>query len=231
MTEVSSAVGNILKRRKAAALSVLFLALLVGSAACAPWLGLHDPADVNLETRLSPPGGRNWLGTDHMGRDLLSRVIFGARISLGASAAVALAVMVLGAGLGMVAGFFGGWADGIIMRVVDGLLALPGMVLALAIAGTLGSSIWNLGIALVVVGWVGTARVVRGTVLTIKAAPYIEAARSLGCSNGRILLRHVLPGVLPPTLILLSLDMGGIILTFSAFSFLGLGIQPPAPEW
>ena len=200
-------------------------------AIAAPLLSLDDPTRVDALRRLSPPSAATPFGTDNLGRDILSRLIWGARLSLGTAGLAALLILTIGVGLGMIAGFYGGVLDDLLMRVVDVLLAFPALILALAIAGVLGPSISSVMIGIVAVAWADYARVMRGQVLAARERQYVEAARAIGVPDLRILARHLLPNVLPPILVLASLEMGGLILAISGLSFLGLGAQPPTPEW
>ena len=200
-------------------------------AVAAPVLSLDDPTRVDALRRLSPPSAATLLGTDNLGRDILSRLIWGARLSLGTAGLAAVLILTIGVGLGMIAGFYGGVLDDLLMRVVDVLLAFPALILALAIAGVLGPSITSVMIGIVAVAWADYARVMRGQVLAARERQYVEAARAIGVPDLRILGRHLLPNVLPPILVLASLEMGGLILAISGLSFLGLGAQPPTPEW
>jgi peptide/nickel transport system permease protein len=171
------------------------------------------------------------LGTDHLGRDIASRLLYGARISLGATFTASAAIAAIGAFLGLAAGFLGGAVDMLISRVVDVLLAFPGLLLALAVTGVLGPSLRNVMIAVVMVAWAGYARVVRSAVLSERERSYVEAAHAIGASRLRLVARHIAPNVLGPLVVLTTLDMAAILLAISALSFLGLGVQPPTPEW
>jgi peptide/nickel transport system permease protein len=220
-----------LKKDKLASIGAIIIFFLVVIAILAPLITPYDPIELDLESRLSSPGGNHMMGTDNLGRDVLSRIIYGARISLSMATVVVVIVMLLGIALGTTAGYFGGIIDGAIMRVVDLLLAFPNIILALVIAGILGPSLTNVMIALGAVWWVSYARIIRGSVLSVKEKEFIEAARAMGCSNTYIAIRHLLPNVLSPVIVLVTLDMGNVILSIAALSFLGLGVQPPIPEW
>lgn len=200
-------------------------------AVAAPLLSPCDPNGVKVEDRLQTPGEHNLMGTDGFGRDILSRVIYGARFSLTLAVVVVAVNFVLGLLIGSVAGYFGGFIDEFIMRIVDVLMAFPNIILALCIVGVLGPTIQNLIIALVILGWVGYARIARGLVLSVKEQVFISAARALGAGSGYIILRHVIPNVIPPLIVLATLHVGHTILSVAALSFLGLGVQPPTPEW
>jgi len=210
-------------------LAVLFAFLLI--VLFAPIIATHDPIVQDLAQRLKPPSAEHWFGTDELGRDIYSRVIFGARISLPASFVVVIVGVMVGSLLGAMAGYFGGVMDEVIMRLADILLAFPSIVLALAISAFLGQGLENAIIAACVVLWPEYARLMRSQVLVIRGADYVIAARSVGARDSNILLRHVLPNAWTPLIIKAALDVGGIILLVSALSFLGLGVTPPTAEW
>ncbi len=220
-----------LVRHPTLAAGLALLAVLALLAWLGPALAPHDPTAVHPESRLAGPGGAFPLGTDHLGRCLLSRLLHGARWSLGPAALALAAIFLVGTAVGAVAGWIGGALDGFAMRVVDVLLAFPLLVPAIAIAGVLGPSVTHVMLAVAAVGWAAYARIVRGLVLAARERPYVEAARALGFGPGRILVRHVLPNVLSPVAVLASVDMGVLLLTMTALGFLGLGAQPPTPEW
>ena len=200
-------------------------------ALAAPLLAPHDPSAIDPVHRLQGPSPRALLGTDALGRDLFSRMVFGARWSLGAAVLTTGLVLALGVMVGVAAGYLGGLVDAVLMRIVDALLAFPGLLLALAIVGTLGPGVFNAVLALTASGWATYARLVRGLVLTLRERPFIEAARAVGGTDAHIVLRHVLPNILAPVAVLATLELGEVLLALSALSFLGLGAQPPAPEW
>ncbi|HET9443153.1 MAG TPA: ABC transporter permease, partial [Acidimicrobiales bacterium] len=207
----------------------ILLAFVV-AAALAPLLAPQDPLLITGE-RLRSPSGAHLLGTDGLGRDILSRVLFGARASLSYAAVAALLVMTIGALVGTVAGYFGGLVDTVLMRLVDIILALPGLVLSLAIAGLFEPSLTAVLFGLVSVWWVGYARIVRSLVLSVRERDYVDAARALGSGSFRLIARHIVPNVAPSVLVLVTLRMGRLILAISGLSFLGLGAQPPTAEW
>lgn len=209
---------------------ILILGFIV-LALLAPAIAPYDPNDVRIEDRLLVPGEHHLMGTDGFGRDILSRVIYGTRYSLTLALVVVAINLVLGLVIGAVAGYFGGLVDELIMRIVDILLAFPNIILALCIVGILGPSIQNLIIALVALGWVGYTRIARGLVLSIKEQVFVSAAQALGGSHTYIIARHVIPNVVPPLVVLATLHVGHTILSIAALSFLGLGVQPPTPEW
>lgn len=205
--------------------------VVVLGAIFAPWLLPWDASAQDLAHRLSGPSWQHWFGLDELGRDILARVLLGARVSLlvgfvvvGVSSAVGLAV-------GAVSGYYGGRIDQVIGRVMDVLMAFPGMLLAIALVAVLGPSLTNVVLALAVIGWVGYARLVRGQVLRAREFDYVMAARALGSGTLRILTLHVLPTAIPPVLVQATLGMAGAILSEAALSFLGLGVQPPTPSW
>lgn len=210
---------------------IVIVALLVILAVFAPLITPHDPNTQSLNQSLIEPCRDYPFGTDEFGRCVLSRIIYGTRISLVIGIVVTAASTVVGVALGMVAGFYSGRIDEVIMRTVDIFLAFPGLILALVVAGLLGPGTLNVIIALAMVGWMGYARVARGAVLAEKKKEYIEAVRSLGASNCYIMLRHLLPNVMAPVIVMASVGIGHAILAAAGLSFLGLGAQPPEPVW
>ena len=209
------------------------LVIVVGCVALAlagPALAPHDPLTVTTE-RLRRPGAGHVLGTDGLGRDLFSRLLHGARLSLGSATAAAALVSVIGVVVGTVSGFLGGLVDKALMRLVDVVLAVPGLVLALAVAGLFEPSLLAVMLALVTVWWAGYARIVRGMVLSIREQPFVESARSVGAGEWRVVWRHVLPGVVSTVVVLATPEHGPLLLVISGLSFLGLGSPPPTPEW
>ncbi|MDP8969710.1 MAG: ABC transporter permease [Actinomycetota bacterium] len=210
---------------------LVILAVLFLLAVLAPWIAPYDPAAQDVIDRYAHSSAAHLLGTDHLGRDELSRLLYGARVSLFSSVAVGLGILLVGLVIGLVTGFVGGKLDGVIMRVVDVFLAFPTFLLALAVVGVLGPGLTNLALALVLVWWAQYARVVRGLVLSAKERPFVEAAQALGLRPRRVALRHVLPTVLAPVVVLWTLETGRLLLGIAALSFLGLGVQPPTPEW
>ncbi len=207
------------------------IAALVVAAVFAPYLAPQDPTDQRLEDMLRPPGSGHVLGTDDLGRDILSRIIYGARVSLAVGVFSVTISLLIGVGLGLVAGYRGGVVDEVVMRVMDGLLAFPALVLALAITAALGPSIMHAMIAIGIVGIPGFARLVRGQVLSVRAQEFVEAARAAGLGDGRIVLRHIVPSVLAPIIVHGSLRVAFAVLAEAGLSFLGLGAQPPTPSW
>ncbi len=210
----------------AAIVLVAVLAALVG-----PVLVPFDPAAQELALRLEGPTGLHWFGLDELGRDIFARVLSGARISLLVGLVVVGVSSVVGTLLGSVAGYFGGRVDELVSRVMDILLAFPGLLLAIAMVAVLGPSLTNVILALSLIGWVGYARLVRGQVLRARELEFVQAARALGASTPRILALHIVPTALPAVTVQATLGMGGAILAEASLSFLGLGVQPPTPSW
>ena len=207
-------------------------AVLVAAALLAPWLAPANPAAQNLAARLESPGLTHWMGTDELGRDIAARVLFGARISLFVAVSVVCGCGLTGLAIGMVAGYAGGWFDRLVNIVlINAFLSFPGVLLAIAFAAFLGPGIGKVILALVVTGWAGYARLARAQVLKVKELEYVLAARSLGASHARLLLRHLLPKILQPLLIQATIGMAGAILAESTLSFLGLGVLAPVPSW
>ena len=197
----------------------------------APWLAPFDPGFIDLQSVLMPPSAQHWLGTDPLGRDVLSRIIYGSRVSLKVGfVAVGLATLV-GLMIGSLAGFYGGWVDQVLMRLVDLMLCFPSFFLILAVIALLEPSIWNIMAVIGLTGWMGVARLVRAEFLSLREREFVVAARALGASDLRLILRHMLPNALAPVMVSATLGVAGAILTESALSFLGLGVQPPTPSW
>ncbi|MFI5341263.1 MAG: ABC transporter permease [Candidatus Methylomirabilales bacterium] len=200
-------------------------------AAAAPWIAPYDPIDQDVMNRLAPPSAEHWLGLDEMGRDVLSRLLYGGQVSLPVAAVVVILASIFGTLYGALAGFLGGWPDEVAMRIVDMVLSFPALILAMAIAAALGPSIHNSMLAMLLVWWPPYARLARGQVLALKECDFVPAARSLGLPDRRILLRHILPNSVAPSLVLMAMDFGNAIIITAALSFLGLGAVPPTPEW
>jgi peptide/nickel transport system permease protein len=205
--------------------------IAVIAAVVGPWLVPFDPASQELALRLEGPSATHWFGLDELGRDIFARVLSGARISLLVGLVVVGVSATLGTALGSAAGYFGGRIDETISRVIDILLAFPGLLLAIAMVAVLGPSLSNVVLALSLIGWVGYARLVRGQVLRARELDFVQAARALGATTARILARHIVPTTLPAVTVQATLGMGGAILAEAALSFLGLGVQPPTPSW
>ena len=204
---------------------------LVLVALLAPWLATYDPLIQVMDERLQPPSAAHWLGTDHLGRDIYSRIVWGARTTLRIAVLVAVIVAPIGLAIGATAGYLGGIADEILMRVTDIFLAFPGLILALGFAAALGPGINNAIIAIALTAWPPIARLARAEALTIRGSDYIAAVRLQGASRTRLITRHVVPMCLPSVVVRVTLNMAGVILTAAGLGFLGLGAQPPWPEW
>jgi peptide/nickel transport system permease protein len=210
---------------------LVLVAVLALTALFAPLIAPADPLKQTLSSRLKPPSAEHWMGTDQLGRDVLSRMIYGARISLLIGLVVVGLAASVGIFIGLVAGYSGGWLDESLMRITDVFFAFPALILAMAISGALGPSLTNAMIAIAIVSWPVYARLVRGQVLSLRELEYVDASRSLGASSGRIVWRHILPNTLSPLLVQASFDMGAAILAAAGLSFIGFGTQPPTPEW
>lgn len=216
--------------RFAMAGGIIVAALFVVSF-LAPYVTPYDPATIDAYHVLLPPSASHWMGTDELGRDVFTRVVYGARISLKVGFVAVGIAIAIGTVVGLVAGYYGGWVDSVLMRFVDIMLCFPTFFLILAVIALLEPSIWYIMLIIGITGWMGVARLVRAEVLTIKERDYITAARSIGASNTRIIFRHILPNAAAPVLVAATLGVAGAILTESALSFLGIGVQPPTPSW
>jgi peptide/nickel transport system permease protein len=212
-----------------AGLATVLVLLLV--AALAPWLATHSPIEQDLARRLLPPSAENWLGTDELGRDIYSRIVWGSRLTLLVVLLVAVSVGPVGLLIGTIAGYAGGWLDAVLMRLTDIFLAFPRLILALAFVAALGPGIENAIIAIAITLWPPYARLARAETLAIRNSEFIAAARMQGASTPRIIVGHVVPLCTSSLIVRLTLDMAGIILTAAGLGFLGLGAQPPSPEW
>lgn len=212
-------------------LGLAIIALTAFGAIAGPWLVPHDPQVQWLAQRLEGPSWAHPLGLDELGRDILARLLGGARISLFVGLSVVSVSATLGIIIGATAGYAGGRVDNIVGRIMDVLLAFPGILLAIALVAVLGPSLTNVVLALVVIGWVGYARLVRGQVLKIRELEYVQAARALGAPVSRVLWRHVIPATLPAVTVQATIGMAGSIIAEASLSFLGLGVQPPTPSW
>ena len=210
---------------------IAILALLVLSALFAPVLAPHDPLSQNLDQDLIAHSREHPLGTDKLGRDILSRTLYGARISLLVGCATVTLSLTIGLAVGSLSGFFGGWVDQLLMRLVDILMAFPGILLAIAFTAVLGPGLDHVVLALCLIGWTGYARLVRGEILALREREFIHAARALGCRPRRIILRHLLPNLLAPLLIQATFGLAAAIVAEGSLSFLGLGVAPPTPSW
>ncbi|MDO4324628.1 MAG: ABC transporter permease [bacterium] len=224
-------VRRLIRENKLAAVSAVIIILFILAAIFAPLVAPYDPAKQDLVNRLQLPSAKHWLGTDELGRDVLSRIIYGARVSLVIGLVPTAISMTIGTILGLMAGYMGKTVDFIIMRFADIMLAFPSLLLAMVIMYTLGASLINIFIALSLIQWAGTARVVRSQTLSLKEKEYVEAARSIGVSKWKIMFRHILPNCLPSLIVLFTLNIPGNILSESSLSFLGVGAKPPSTSW
>jgi len=220
-----------LRTNPPALIAAVVLVLLVLTAVIGPYLVPYDPLAIDLDHLKEPPGISHFFGTDSKGRDVFSRVVAGSRISLGVGVAASLVSLAIGVLFGLAAGYFGGRTDAALNQVFDVFLAFPSLLLAIGISAVMPSGLGSAMLAIILVGWAGFARMVRGITLQLKELTYVEASRAIGASTGRILFRHILPNALPLILVAGSLRVGGFILLEAALSFLGLGIQPPTPTW
>lgn len=209
----------------------LIIMILLGVGMFAEELAPFDPAKNDLLIRLQKPNRVHWMGTDHLGRDVVSRLLYGARLSVSVAFGVLGISMVTGLIIGIWAGYLGGMADSVFMSVIDMLLAFPSLILSLAVAGILGAGLRNTVIAMCLVSWIGYARMVRNMVLSIREKEFVKAARTCGTSHGKIMIRHILPNIFVPVMIYAGTNIGSVLMQLAALSFLGLGAQPPAAEW
>jgi peptide/nickel transport system permease protein len=220
------------RRQPLAAVGVALLLLFVVCAVFAPWLAPQDPAQLDLTGRLMGPSAAHWFGTDELGRDILSRTLFGARISLIVAVSVVGLSLAVGLVAGGLAGFYGGWTDTVVnIYVTNAFMALPGILLAIAFVAFMGPGLGNVILALAISGWVGYARLVRAQVMAVKEKEFVEAARALGASDLRIMGRHILPNILQPLIVQAAIGMAGAVLAEATLSFLGLGVPLPAASW
>ncbi len=218
-------------------LACLFMGGAIFCGVFASWLAPHDPVKADLNARLSPPffqkrgSSNHLLGTDHIGRDVLSRIIYGARVSLAVGFVSTFVGFLIGSTLGLLSGYFGGTTDSIVTKLMDIQLSFPFILFAIFVVGVMGPNLMNVILICGITRWVMFARVVRGEVLSVREKEFIEAARGVGCSTARILLRHIFPNIVSSVLVLATLNVGTIIVLESTLSFLGLGVQPPTPSW
>ena len=232
MSTSAKRILHIARHQPLGALGALLLLLFVLTGQAAPLLAPANPVQIDLEHRLEPPSVSHWAGTDELGRDTLSRLIYGARLSLAVSVSVVTVSLLLGIALGGIAGYCGGWADTLLTTfAMNTFLALPGILLAIAFAAFLGPGFINLVLALSIGGWAGYGRRVRAQVMSVREREYVDAARALGASPLRIFFRHILPNIAQPILVQAAIGMAGVILAEATLSFLGLGIPAPAPSW
>lgn len=215
-----------------ATIGIMLIAIFLICALFAPWIAPDDPASIDLPGRLMGPSRMHWFGTDELGRDILSRIVYGARISMLVGGSVVVVSLSLGLIVGSVAGYYGGAVDRLLnVIVMNAFMSFPGILLAIAFVAFLGPGIFNLIFALSLGGWVGYARLVRGQVLAVREREFVEAARALGASNIRIIGRHILPNIIQPVIVQAAIGMAGAILAEATMSFLGLGVPPPAASW
>jgi peptide/nickel transport system permease protein len=220
------------RRNVLASIGMVLVAVFVIFALFAPWIAPQNPSNIDLPSRLQPPSGAHWFGTDELGRDIFSRVIYGARISMLVGSSVVAGSLLLGLILGSIAGYYGGLADKFFnVIVMNAFLSFPGILLAIAFVAFLGPGIFNLILALCIGGWVGYARLVRAQVLAVKEKEFVEAARALGASDWRIVTRHILPNIIQPVIVQAAIGMAGAVLAEATMSFLGLGVPPPTASW
>lgn len=212
-------------------LSLLMIVGLLFMAIFAPWIAPYDPNVGSLAERLMPPSEVHLFGTDHLGRDVFSRILFGARTTLLIALFITFVTFLIGTVLGVVAGYFGGWIDGVIMRLVDLLSALPGRILALVIVGVIGPGLFHLALAMILTSWVGFARIIRGVTLSVAEREYVLAATLYGLTQRKVIRKHVLPNVLPQLLVVIALNTSWFMTSLAGFSLLGLGVSAPDAEW
>jgi peptide/nickel transport system permease protein len=212
-------------------IGLTILMILLMSALLAPVLAPHDPTRQNLANDLRTYSSENPLGTDKLGRDILSRVLYGGRISLLVGTTTVVISLAIGVAIGSISGYFGGWADQWLMRLVDIIMAFPGILLAIAFTAVLGPGLDHVVLALCLIGWTSYARLVRGEILALKEQEFVQAARALGCKPGGVIARHLLPNLLPPLLIQATFGLAAAIIAEGSLSFLGLGVEPPTPSW
>jgi len=223
---------NQFRKNPLAATGLVLVVAFVLCALLAPWIAPRDPAFIELPARLAAPSSAHWLGTDELGRDILSRLLYGARISLVVGGSVVAASLFLGLIFGSLAGYYGGLLDRIFTVIVmNAFLAFPGFLLAIAFVAFLGPGLFNLILALSIGGWVGYARLVRAQVLAAREREFVEAARALGASDWRVLTRHILPNIIQPVIVQAAIGMAGAVLAEATMSFLGLGVPPPTASW
>src|SRR5215472_1986959 len=220
------------RRNRLAMAGMVMVSVFVLFAVFAPWIAPKDPAAIDLPSRLQSPNAVHWFGTDELGRDVLSRIIYGARISMLVGSSVVAGSLLLGLIFGSIAGYYGGFTDRFFnVIIMNAFLSFPGILLAIAFVAFLGPGIINLILALCIGGWVGYARLVRAQVLAVKEKEFVEAARALGASDWRIITRHILPNIIQPVIVQAAIGMAGAVLAEATMSFLGLGVPPPTASW
>lgn len=222
---------RVFRKNKMAMVGLILVSILFLVAFFIPIISPHDPYRVALDEQFLPPSSSYWLGTDNFGRDLLTRILYGARISLLVGIVPSFISLMIGAVMGIVSGYYGGKIDFIIMRLADTMIAFPSLLLAMVVMYTLGANLFNIFIALSLVGWAGVARVVRSQTLALKEKEFIEAARAVGTTRAKIMVRHIFPNIVPTLIVLFSLSIPEAIMWESSLSFLGVGVQPPEASW
>lgn len=220
-----------LRSNRRAMLGLGLVVLIILSALFAPWLAPHEAFDPNPRERLHTPGSEYWMGTDDLGRDILSRLLYGTRVSLQVGLIAVGIASIIGVLIGAVAGYYGRWIDNLLMRFADMFLAIPNLVLALALISVLKPSLGNVMLAIGITGWVSYARIVRGQFLSLRQQDFVTAAQMVGAGTGRIIFRHILPNAIGPVIVVATFGMASAILSEAGLSFLGLGVQPPNPSW
>ena len=232
LSNATSSLARSIRRNPLAIIGSVLIVILAICAAFGPWLAPRDPASIELAARLQPPSAHHLLGTDELGRDIFSRLLYGARYALLVGSSVVAGSLLLGTIAGSLAGYYGGRLDRLLNVILfNAFLSFPGILLAIAFVAFLGPGLHNLVIALIIGGWVGYARLVRAQVLAAREREYVEAARALGATDLRILLRHILPNIVQPVIVQAAIGMAGAILAEGTMSFLGLGVPPPTPSW
>lgn len=232
MSTAAISIRRTVSRNPLAAIGRTLVVIFILCAIFSPWISPQDPTHIDLAIRLSPPSSTHWCGTDELGRDILSRLIYGSRISMLVGSCVVAMSLLLGLIVGSIAGYYGGLLDRLVNIVVmNAFLAFPGILLAIAFVAFRGPGIFNLILALSLAGWVGYARLVRGQVLAAKEREFVEAARALGASDLRVIIRHTLPNIIQPVIVQAAIGMAGAILAEATMSFLGLGVPPPTASW
>ncbi|HWX94190.1 MAG TPA: ABC transporter permease [Terriglobales bacterium] len=232
MSTLTISLPRVARHNPLAAVGVVLVIVFILCAIFAPWLAPYDPARINLPTRLEAPSAAHWCGTDELGRDIFSRLIYGARISMLVGSSVVAMSLTLGLVIGSIAGYYGGRIDRFVNVVLmNAFLSFPGILLAIAFVAFRGPGIFNLVLALSLGGWVGYARLVRAQVLATREKEFVEAARALGATDLRVIVRHILPNIIQPVIVQAAIGMAGAILAEATMSFLGLGVPPPAASW
>jgi peptide/nickel transport system permease protein len=219
------------RRHKLAVLGMAVFAILAFAAIFAPIVATHDPYKVDLLAAAQPPSREHWLGTDEVGRDVFSRLVYGARVSLSVGLVAVTIYTLLGTVLGAISGYFGGLADGVIQRLTDTVMCFPPLIIIIAAVSIVGPSIWNVMLIIGVLTWTGTCRLVRAQFLSLREQEFVEAARAAGVNDLRLIFRHVLPNAIAPVIVSATFGIAAAILTEAGLSFLGLGVQPPTPSW